>query len=135
MKDDIVFADSNIWLYSLFVSPNSTKRQIATELIENYKPILSYQVIQEVCANLIKKEKADLQKLRTILQGFKDYTIVPISLDLVRQALDLIERNQVSFWDSLIISTALAGNATILYSEDMHDGLVIENRLTIRNPF
>lgn len=92
-------------------------------------------MIQEVCANLIKKEKADLQKLRTILQGFKDYTIIPISLDLVRQALDLIERNQVSYWDSLIISTALAGNATILYSEDMHDGLVIENRLTIRNPF
>jgi predicted nucleic acid-binding protein len=41
----------------------------------------------------------------------------------------------LSFWDSLIVASALAANAEILYSEDMQNGLLIENKLRIINPF
>lgn len=47
----------------------------------------------------------------------------------------LRERLQLSFWDSLIVSSALLGSAEILYTEDMADGLLVENRLRITNPF
>jgi predicted nucleic acid-binding protein len=50
-------------------------------------------------------------------------------------ASELRETWQFSFWDSLIVSSALAGGAEILYSEDMSDGLSVENRLRISNPF
>jgi len=40
-----------------------------------------------------------------------------------------------SFWDGLIIASALSTDATIFYSEDMQDGLVIVDQLTIVNPF
>ena len=40
-----------------------------------------------------------------------------------------------SYWDSLIIASALESNCSILYTEDMQDGQIIEDRLRIMNPF
>ena len=40
-----------------------------------------------------------------------------------------------SFWDSLIIKAALKNSCDMLYSEDMQHGELIDNRLTIINPF
>ncbi len=54
--------------------------------------------------------------------------------DLVH-ASELRKRYTLSFWDSLHVSAALKANASVLFSEDMQDGLIIERRLTIRNPF
>jgi len=39
------------------------------------------------------------------------------------------------FYDCLIIATALENNCTILYSEDMQHNQLIEDKLTILNPF
>jgi predicted nucleic acid-binding protein len=41
----------------------------------------------------------------------------------------------LSYWDSLIVATALEADATLLYSEDMHHDLWINARLRIVNPF
>ena len=40
-----------------------------------------------------------------------------------------------SYWDSLVISSALESGCSILYSEDMQNGQVINKKLTIKNPF
>jgi predicted nucleic acid-binding protein len=37
--------------------------------------------------------------------------------------------------DSLIVSSALHIEAAVLYSEDIQDGLMVENRMCIMNPF
>lgn len=50
-------------------------------------------------------------------------------------ASQLRERYSFSHWDSLIISAALLAGTSILYSEDMQDGLVVNGQLTIVNPF
>jgi predicted nucleic acid-binding protein len=47
----------------------------------------------------------------------------------------LRDRYLISFWDSLIVASAVLGDATILYSEDMQDGLIINNSLQVINPF
>jgi predicted nucleic acid-binding protein len=41
----------------------------------------------------------------------------------------------LSFWDSLIAAAALMSGSEILYSEDMHHGLMLGERLRIVNPF
>jgi predicted nucleic acid-binding protein len=48
--------------------------------------------------------------------------------------LALAERCKLSVHDGMIVAAAQLAGCTILYSEDMHDGLVID-RLTIRNPY
>jgi len=42
---------------------------------------------------------------------------------------------QFSLWDSLIVASALENKCTILYTEDMQHQQIIENTLTIINPF
>jgi predicted nucleic acid-binding protein len=50
-------------------------------------------------------------------------------------ALSLLKQYNLSFYDALIISAAIDANCNTLFSEDMQDGLKIENQLTIINPF
>ena len=52
--------------------------------------------------------------------------------DLGRQ---LAARYGLSVYDAMIVASALLAGADTLYSEDMHDGLLVENCLRIRNPF
>lgn len=61
--------------------------------------------------------------------------VVPIMQQTIIKCMDIKNIYKFSYWDSLIISSALENNCKILYSEDMQDGLIIENNLTIINPF
>jgi predicted nucleic acid-binding protein len=58
-----------------------------------------------------------------------------MSKALLLRASILRERFAFSFWDSTIVASALHAEASVLYSEDMQDGLVVENRVRIINPF
>ena len=51
------------------------------------------------------------------------------------KALDLKSKYNFQYYDSLIVATALENHCKILYSEDMQDGLIVEQILTIINPF
>jgi predicted nucleic acid-binding protein len=50
-------------------------------------------------------------------------------------AESIIEKYDLQLFDAIIVSAALQAGCTILYSKDMHHGLVINNTLTIINPF
>jgi predicted nucleic acid-binding protein len=60
---------------------------------------------------------------------------LPLTIDTHGAALALAERYEYKIYDALILASALEARCTILYSEDMQDGQMIEERLTIRNPF
>ncbi|TRU72094.1 MAG: PIN domain-containing protein [Microcystis viridis Mv_BB_P_19951000_S69] len=134
------FIDSNIWLYRFIVNcsdPNAIpKQQIATNITNQGNLIISTQVVNEVCSNLIRKAGFNnLQSqnlLEELTQGCK---ILPVSLETLEYAVKLRDRYLISFWDSLIVASAVLGDATILYSEDMQDGLIINNSLQVINPF
>jgi predicted nucleic acid-binding protein len=61
--------------------------------------------------------------------------ILPVSLETLQSAVKLRDHYLLSFWDSLIVASAVLGDASILHSEDMQDGLIINNSLQIINPF
>jgi predicted nucleic acid-binding protein len=54
---------------------------------------------------------------------------------VVETTLLIFGKYSLQVFDSKIIASALHADCTILYSEDMQHGLVIENKLTIINPF
>ena len=50
------FIDTNIWLYAFFQTESGTNKQkIARSLVDRENVVVSTQVINEVCVNLIKK--------------------------------------------------------------------------------
>ena len=97
---------------------------------------MSTQVINEACVNLIKKAHFSEQQIQQLIESFyAKYIVVELSKPLLLKASALRGQHALSFWDSIIVASALSTKATVLYSEDMQDGLVVENRLRIVNPF
>ena len=134
---DNLFFDSNIWLYS-FIDSNQEKYEISRNLIKSSeeKIVLSIQVVNEVCFNLLRKANFEESQVQELIDNFFNrYRFSRFDKDLLKKASKLRERYSLSFWDSLILSAALFSNCQIIYSEDMQHGLLIENKLKIINPF
>lgn len=131
------FVDTNIWLYAFTVGDDPEKTARAKRLIETQSIVcVSTQVINEVSVNLLKKAQFSEQQLQQLIESFyAKYVVIELSKPLLLRGSALREQHALSFWDSLIVAGALAANAPVLYSEDMQDGLVIEKRLRIVNPF
>jgi predicted nucleic acid-binding protein len=127
------FADTNVIIYS--ISDDDYKRLQALKIIAQ-KPVISTQVLTETANTLQRKLKFSAQNTQAILTRLiAECDVIPVQADNVLSAIMIVERYQFSFYDSLIIATALAANCTTLYSEDMQNGQLIENKLLIVNPF
>jgi len=139
-ESQLCFIDSNIWLYRLIINPRDPdaipKQQIATTITNSQNSLISIQVVNEVCANLIRKAGFNNAQIQILLEELaQGCEILPVSLETLQSAVKLRDRYLLSFWDSLIVASAVLGDASILYSEDMQDGLILENTLQIVNPF
>lgn len=73
--------------------------------------------------------------MRVIAAFYRRAVILPSTRETVTKAVELRSRYSLSFWDSQIAACALVAGCTVLESEDMQDGLVIDGAMTIRNPF
>ncbi|MBD2608111.1 PIN domain-containing protein [Scytonema hofmannii FACHB-248] len=136
IHENAYFLDSNIWIYALANNQDINKRNIACRLVDAEGVIISTQIINEVCLNLIKKSSFTEQQITQLIEAFyKGSHIISFNRDILLNSSNLRSRYNFSFWDSLIVACALAAGASILYSEDMQDGLVVDGQLQIVNPF
>jgi len=139
MKDKI-FLDTNILIYSFDFS-NPTKQKIAKELINSLcgnsiDYLISTQVVSEFCSVVIKKFKEILSEndLKRFVSSLPQEQIAFIDQSTIIKSLHIKYKYGFSYWDSMIIVTAIQSGCDVLYSEDLSDGQVIEN-LRIVNPF
>lgn len=130
------FIDSNIWLYVFIQRQDSKKAAIAKSIIQQNNVVISTQVINEVCVNLLKKTSLSETELQELISDFyKKYIVIDINQEIMLKSSELRKQYNFSFWDSLIVACALHINLKRLYSEDMQNGLVVEGSLKIINPF
>ena len=61
--------------------------------------------------------------------------VQPVTIETHDTGLALAERYGLSICDATIAASALHAGCDTLWSEDMHDGLAIRDRLRIVNPF
>ena len=119
------FVDSNVWLH-LFTEDDSRKKAVAESFLgeRNGRDVLfvSWQVINEVWSNLLRKGLPDKIAREMIEHMLGSCELVDFSYDLIISAHDLRTRHPVSFWDSLVVAAAQAADCDILVSEDMQDG-------------
>lgn len=131
------FLDTNIWLYAFIAGQDPAKAQKAQAVIAGTQPLfLSNQVINEVGTNLIRKEGTPEADIRDFIDDFYAlYHVIDLNHAQLITASDLRTRYALSYWDSLIIASALQSGVPTLYSEDMQHNLVIDQKLRIVNPF
>jgi len=136
---DKVFIDSNIWLYALIEEQNSDeefKHILAKNLLlENDNIEISTQVVNEVAINLMRKANKDNDYIFTFIHDLvSTYNVhSQTSTELITAATLRLDYS-FSYWDSLIVASAINNECTILYSEDMQDGLQVHSKLKITNP-
>ena len=129
----VEFVDTNTVIYSL--GEDATKRKKALAVLAR-KPVISIQVLNETANTMRRKLNFDLPAIRHfLLDLMRESRMHPITPATVLAALTVAERYGFSHYDSLIVATALEAGCSTLYSEDMQHGQLIDNRLTIINPF
>ena len=133
-----VFIDSNVWLYALTESAKPDPRAgTARALIAaQVRPVISTQVIREVSVNLLRKAGAAEPAIRELVRSwYADCLVTDMGEAQFLHASRLRERLSISYWDSLIVAAALDVGCSVLYSEDLQHRQVIEERMTVINPF
>jgi predicted nucleic acid-binding protein len=130
---DAVFFDSNILLY--FFSKDDLRNRRAKDLL-SLGGHVSVQVLNEVTSVARKKfhiSWANITDMVTLISQMCE--IHPLTVNDHTQARRIAERYQLHIYDAQIIASAKAADCTIVYTEDMQHSLMIENQITIINPF
>ena len=144
MKDK-VFIDTNIWIYGLTESKlkvDKGKREISLKLFENLVEkgssiCISMQVVNECHWNFVKRfDIEDMLAIKLIQENIISISEVKdITLSVYELSNRIRHKYNLSFWDSLIVASALENECSILYTEDLQHEQVIEGKLKIINPF
>ncbi len=137
--NDKPFIDTNVLIYAYDLDAGDKHRR-ASELIKSLwnerGGILSTQVLQEFHVIVTRKIPKPISPAtaRGIIDTYRAWQIETISIDTVLRASEYQERHQLSFWDGVIIATAVQGSASVLLTEEMNDEQMIEG-VEINNPF
>ena len=133
---DKAFLDSNILIY-LYTEDDDSKRNIAQLKLNENICVTSIQALNETSNVLGRKFSLNHTEVKALLDNIEAVCdeILPINRKTIDNALALKDRYGFSFFDSLMLSSALEGGCNVIFSEDMSDGQVIEKTLKIVNPF
>jgi predicted nucleic acid-binding protein len=133
------FIDTNVLIYAHDQSAGAKHlraRALLTELWNDNNGCLSIQVLQEFFVNITRKvaRPLDADTARQIVADLGCWTVQTPTVADVLDAITLQQRYQLSFWDAMIVTSAIQLKCDILWSEDLSDGQTYGS-LRVTNPF
>ena len=127
------FIDTNVLVYLASGDPVKADR---TEKVIADGGTISVQVLNELANVAHRKMRLSWPETYALLSTIRALLPVqPITVETHETGLALAERYGLSTYDAMIAASALHAECDTLWSEDMHDGIVIQERLRIANPF
>ncbi len=131
---DRAFLDTNVIVYQY---TDDDRGLISEALFEDYDICISVQVLNEFTNVARKKLKFEWGKVDDAIDAICEASslIVPLTIIEHGKARALAAKHQLSIYDANILACALTSGCDTVFSEDMQDGMVIEGRLIVRNPF
>ncbi len=136
MPGALEFVDTNVLVYAYDrASPLKRERAIALleRLMRGRRLALSLQVLQEFYVVATRKlpEPMPPEVARQVLLDLGRARLHLPSLEDVLQAAELAERHRLSFWDAMVLQSARALGARVVWSEDLnpqdYGGVRVEN--------
>jgi predicted nucleic acid-binding protein len=114
------------------------KQEKAIDLIMEHgsqrSGVISIQVLGEYFSAVIRKLKLDPAVARSQVEFYSRFRVVEPTVMDVLGAIDLHRLHGISYWDSLILRCAKQSGCSVLLTEDMQHGQVIDG-VRIVNPF
>jgi predicted nucleic acid-binding protein len=127
------FIDTNVLLY--LAGSDTRKAEIAEDLVAA-GGVVSVQVLNEIANVARRKMSLDWDQTHAMLGALRGLLeVMPLTADVHDIGLALAERYRLSVYDAMIVASALHAGCSTLWSEDMQDGLSIDGRLLVVNPF
>jgi predicted nucleic acid-binding protein len=135
---DKTFIDTNVLVYAHDVDAGD-KYRIANEAVDRLwdegTGAVSVQVLEEFYVNVTRKIRSPLPRedARAIVRHYTQWS-APLDPSEIEGAFRIEDEARISFWDALIIASAVKSGATRILSEDLNPGQRIGGIL-IENPF
>ena len=118
-----VFLDTNILVYCCDTSAPERQqrcRDLVSHLRSQRRAVISTQVLQEFYVVATRKAGINPQQARAICRNLRHLPTVTVTPDLIEQAIDCHQTDQLSFWDALIVVSAQSAGCTELLTEDLN---------------
>lgn len=132
------FLDTNVLLYSISGDPReSGKRERAIALLEDDSSAISVQVLQEFYVQATRASRDDAiphELAAGLMEAWTRLRVQELNLEVLMGALRIRRAYGYSYWDSAILSAAVALGCERVWTEDMAHGQVVEG-VTVLNPF
>lgn len=127
------FLDSNVLVYAFTTDVRASRAQ---QLLER-GCLINVQILNEFANVARRKLGMSWMELMEALEDIRTLcpTIASVTIDTHSAGLKRAQRYGLSVFDGLVVAAALEAGCATLWSEDMHHGLVIDERLKILNPF
>jgi predicted nucleic acid-binding protein len=114
------------------------KRRKALDIIKEHRRlrtgVVSLQVLQEYFVSATVKLKMDAGLAKQRIEVFAKFYVAEPKVDDILAAIDLHRLHGISFWDTLILRCAKQSGCSVLLTEDMQHGQIIDG-VRIVNPF
>ena len=131
------FVDTNVLVY-LYDDADATKRDQARHLLldDSVDLVISSQVLNEFYVTVTRKIATPMpnETARRAVENLAELEVVPVTRNLVLDALATGADHKLSHWDALIIEAASRAGTDVLYTEDLTNGATLRG-VQIVNPF
>jgi len=127
--------DTNVLIYA-YSSSELNKKQRSLDILSGENIIISTQVINEFIWVMHKKFSVDLKLINNVVRGlFLSYRVGIVDQEIIVKAISIAGKYCYTYWDGLILASALMNSCKYVYTEDMQHNQIIEKQLQIINPF
>lgn len=131
------FFDTNVLVYTDDQGAPAKQRR-ALDLIAEHRRartgVVSLQVLQEYFVAATRQLRVDAQVARRKVELLGEFDVMSPEIADILAAIDLHRLHRISFWDALIVRSAMEAGCSVLLSEDMQHGQKISG-IQIENPF
>ena len=136
---DKVFVDTNVLVYARDASEPEKQHKASAwmaYLWTNRNGRLSFQVLQEFYVTVTQKLDPGLNKqdAREDIRSLQSWGPIIVNERVVEKAWVIQDRYQLSWWDSLIVGAAQAGNCKYVLTEDLNEDQRFGDLIVV-NPF
>ncbi|MCL2693585.1 MAG: PIN domain-containing protein [Oscillospiraceae bacterium] len=130
------FLDTNILVY-FYSESEKDKQNTALSVLNRHECVTNIHAVCEASNVFMKKFKWNPTKVKKHLDNIELVCdeILPVQRNTINKAIDIKDRYGFSFYDCLMLASALESDCQMIFTEDMSDGQIINDTLKIINPF
>ena len=129
--------DTNVLIYSVDRDAGERHQQ-AMQLMDEMvgkECVLTLQSLSEFFSAVTRMRKMPIEEAKGQVDDWMMlFPVVAADTHVISKAMESVLKRQFSYWDAMIVETAVRASVSHLYSEDMQHGQIWKG-MEIVNPF